>query len=257
MKTTLRAGIGALALVSSCAAAQDQLAFSTAVDLNYKQLLLSSLFVNQTTGVATVNEFRPKLWTLNFSPSLAWHGLFLTLGLERSLGEGSTSSQTSGGYQDRRYSREENNLTAGYDVWRGITVFAGYLDNKTTTNTTQVQGSTATLSTNDLTEKGPYYGLAYAYRFASGASLAASIAATRADGTSTTVNSSNTGTSGSGDVRGNSYGLSWSAPLTGSLFYRLGLKATRYDFKFTDNLGFPRQTKQNYDAFYLGVANYF
>jgi hypothetical protein len=258
MKGTIQAGLVALALAPVCAVAQDKLAFSAAVDLNYKELMYSTVFVNTSTGVATVNEFEPKLWTLNFSPSLAWHGFFLTVGLERSLGEGSTSGQTSGGYQDRRYSREENSITAGYDVWRGITLFAGYLDNKTTTNTTQIQNNVTTLSTTELAEKGPYYGVGYSYRFAGGGSIAASIAVTRADGSSTTRSSNpQNSNQGNGDVEGTSYGLSWSAPLTGSLFYRLGVKATRYDFTFTDNLGFQRQTKQDYNALYLGVANYF
>lgn len=255
----IRTVLGFLLLAPACALAQDSLSFSAAVDLNYKRLDQSTVFVNQSTGVATTNEFNPKLWTLNFSPSIAWKGVFLTAAFERSLGDASVSEPTSGGWNDRRYSREENSVTLGY-AWRGLAVFAGYLDNTTTTNITQVNSPSGavSLSTSEVTEEGPYFGIGYSYRFSGGGSIAASIAATRADGSSR-VRSSNPAQSnqGDGDVEGTSYGLSWSAPLTGSLFYRLGLKATRYDFTFTDNLGFERRTKQNYDAFYLGVANYF
>lgn len=259
MKTMLHAGLMALASAPAIAAAQDSLSFSAALDLNYKRLDQSTVFVNTSTGVASVNEFSPEIWTLNVSPSLSWKGLFLTAAIERTLGEGSVSQPTSAGWNDRRYSRDENSITLGYS-WRGLAVFAGYLDNTTTINVTQVSSfnGAVTLSTSDVKEKGPYYGLGYSYRFAGGGSIAASVALTRADGSSTTRGSNaQNNNQGNGDVEGTSYGLSWSAPLTGSLFYRLGLKATRYDFKFTDNLGFPRQTKQNYDALYLGVANYF
>ncbi|HTG97918.1 MAG TPA: hypothetical protein VL982_10775 [Burkholderiales bacterium] len=258
MKTMLRAGVVALAVAPALAVAQDSLSFSAAVDLNYKQLDQSTVFVNTSTGVGTTNEFSPKLWTLNLSPSLSWKGVFLTAAFERSLGDASVSEPTSGGWNDRRYSREENSVTLGY-AWRGFAAFVGYLDNTTTTNVTQISNAgVASLSTTEVTEQGPYLGVGYSYRFSSGGSIAASIAVTRADGSSQTRNSNaSLNNQGDGDVEGTSYGLSWSAPLTGSLFYRLGLKATRYDFKFTDNLGFPRQTKQNYDAFYLGVANYF
>jgi hypothetical protein len=259
MKYTLHAAFAALLLLPAATAAQDNLSFSTSVDLNYKRLTQSTISVNQSTGVATENEFRPYLWMLNVSPSVAWKGVFLTAGLERSLGESSTSGTSANGFwNDRRYSREENSLTLGYNVWQGLNLFAGYLHNRTTTNIIQGDnsGSPSQFMTTKVIEKGPYYGLAYAQRLGSG-TAGASFARLQGKGESYTDNSVNADTTGTGTVRGNSFGLSWSAPLTGNLYYRLGYKGTRFDFKFTDNLGFPRRTKQNYDALYLGIANYF
>lgn len=262
MSTVIRTAATLALFLPALASAQDNLSFSTSVDLNYKKLVLSSLFVNTSTGVATENEFRPSLWMLNVSPSLAWKGLFLTASVERSLGESSTAGQTSAGWQERHYSREENSLTAGYNIWAGLTAFAGYFDNITRINFIQ-SSSTSSAPTsfgrNKLIEKGPYYGLAYAHRFSGGGSLAASFAVARAHGESETVNSAggSASNSGTGTVRGNSFGLSWSAPLTNTVYYRLGYKGTRYNFAFTDNFGFERRTKQNYDAYFLGIANYF
>jgi hypothetical protein len=259
VRRAIRTGATAALFLPACALAQQDLSFSTSVDLNYKKLTLSTISVNQSTGVGTENVFKPTLWMLNVSPSMAWKGVFLTVGLERSLGESSTSGSASNGtWNDRRYSREENSATLGYNVWAGLSLFAGYLHNKTTTNIIQGDntGSPFQFLTSKVVEKGPYYGVAYAQRLGDG-TIAASFARLNGKGESYTDNSINTDTSGSGTVKGNSYGLSWSAPLSGSLYYRLGYKGTRYDFAFTDNLGFPRRTKQNYDAVYLGVANYF
>jgi hypothetical protein len=188
MRATLRASVAALAVAPAFAFAQDNLSFSAAVDLNYKRLDQSTVFVNTTTGVGTVNEFNPEIWTLNVSPSLSWKGVFLTAAIERTLGEGSVSEPTSGGWNDRRYSRDENSITLGY-AWRGFAVFVGYLDNTTTTTSPDLQRGRGVAKHDEVTEQGPYLGVGYSYRFSSGGSIAASIAVTRADGSSQTRNS--------------------------------------------------------------------
>jgi hypothetical protein len=238
-------------------AAQDDLTFSTAVDLNYKQLTLTAV-----VGTIT-NEFKPEIWTLSVAPSLSWRGFFLSAAAERSLGEGSTSGPLSTPFwSDRRYKREENSVSLGYNVWAGLTVFAGYLNNSTETNfvnTTIGSAVPTSIGRIEYSEKGPYYGLGYAHRFAKGGTLGASLAVARADGKLDQISPSSISTpvtTAEGDVTGTSYGLSWSAPLAGDLYYRLGYKATRYDFKFVVN-GIERNTKQNYDTIFLGVVKYF
>ena len=247
---------------STCALAQENLSFSTSVDLNYKRLTME--VVSGVAG-APANTFEPTMWTLNLSPSLAWRGIFLSLGLERSLGDSSTTDYQSGGtsWAERHYSREENNLTLGYNVWAGLSLFAGYLENSTrATFTNYTVGSAGVQSYGKTTyeEKGPYYGLGYSHRFSGGGSAAASYAYLRGRGNYTTNQPTSlffASQSFDGDVRGSGFGLSWTAPLAGSLYYRLGYKGNRYTFNFTDQNSNQRTTKQSYDSFYLGIANYF
>lgn len=255
MKHALQGGVVALCLLPALALAQDSLAFSTAVDLNYKRLELTT---SVTTPTATFNNrFTPHLWTVAVSPSLAYKGIFLSAGLERTLGEGSTSGPSNDGtaWTDRRDSRDENNITLGYNVWQGWSAFVGYLNNRTEAKI----NTGGSLTFTESSENGAYYGLAYSHRFARGGTLGASFAVTRADGEFFSQTSTNLGVqiTAEGDVEGTSYGLTWSAPLVGSLFYRVGYKGTRYDFEFVDTNGFRRTNKRNFDAVFLGVANYF
>ena len=268
MQKAIRAGFAALLLMPACAGAQEGLAFSTAVDLNYKRLLQTSVTSPTVPGGLTqVNEFTPTLWTLSVSPSLAYRGFFLAVAVERSLSEGTTAGQNSTltSWLDRRYTRDENSATLGYNFWRGFSAFAGYLHNSTKTkftNTALTGSGVTSVGRSKFEEDAPYFGLGYSHRFGTGGTAAASFALTSGDATldQTTITAGSgatTRTFSQGDLKGTSYGLSWSAPLTGSLYYRLGYKGTRYDFQAVDNLGIQRKTKNDYDALYLGVANYF
>jgi hypothetical protein len=263
MKSALRTAAMAVIAFPACAVAQQNLSFSTSVDLNYKQM---SLEATQVAGPNTIsNTFSPTLWTLNVSPSLAWRGVFVSLGLERSLGEGSTSDYISNGtsWSDRRFTREENNLTLGYNVWAGLSLFVGQLSNRTEMTFTNygIGGNTLNgYGHASYTEKGPYFGLGYSHRFAGGGSASVNYAYLKGSGNFTNKNPAAPSAfqyqSNDGDVTGSGFGVSWSAPLTGSLYYRLGYKGNRYTFDFSDQNG-PRSTKQKYDSFFLGLANYF
>jgi hypothetical protein len=265
MNTAIRAAAMLGLFLPACAGAQQELSFSTSVDLNYKRLSLQATQAVAGPIGSVTNTFQPTLWTLNVSPSLAWRGFFLSLGLERSLGESSTADYQafSSTWSDRRYSREENNLTLGYNVWAGLSVFAGYLENSTIMNFTNYSVGASGLQNygqTTYTEKGPYYGLGYSHRFASGGAVAVNYAYLKGRGTYETKQPVSVAfplQEFNGDVTGSGFGLSWTAPLTGSLYYRLGYKGNRYTFDFTDQNGLARTTKQSYDSLYLGIATYF
>jgi len=266
MSKALRKGLAALLLLPACVTAQDKLAFSAGVDLNYKQLDTTS--TTTTTGPVPVQqtlEFKPKLWTLGLTPSLAWHNVFLTATVERTIGSGTTTGYNFVGNQwlDREYDRDENSITLGYTL-AGFSVFVGYMDNTTHTRFTDTGLGTTNNSVgqSDFREQAPYVGIGYSYRFDNGVSLGASLGYTSGDATlDQTTNTTSTGIATvaktTGDLKGRSFGVSLSGPLTGSLYYRLGYKGTRYDFIGVDPSGFERKNKNNYDAFFLGVANYF
>lgn len=263
MQKAISAGLIAFTILPAVALGQDSVSFSTAVDLNYKKLNLT--VISNTPFGSVTSEFKPQLWTLGISPSVAYQGFFLALAAERTVSEGTTSGPSStSGWFDRRDSRDENSVTAGYNVWRWVSLFAGYMNNNTRTTTVTYSGSTAFIGDSKYTEKGPYYGLALSHRFAGGSSLGASYALARADGKLSSRSMSSTGATTisdrEGDVKGTSFGLSWSAPLTGSLFYRIGYKGTRYDFDTTFTFASTTQqqsTRRDYDAFFIGIANYF
>jgi hypothetical protein len=250
-------GAASLALcLSGAALAQQDLSFSSSVDFNYKHLSMAVA----VPATSTTNEFKPDLWTINVSPAIAWRGAFLSVGVERTLGEGTTSGPLANGtfWSERSYKRDENTLTLGYNVWAGLSAFAGYFQNGT--RFTFNNGAGSTQGKGKYAEYGPYYGLGYSHRFGGGGTVSASYAIARANGVltqDTFVGSSVQSSRLPGEVTGQSYGIGWSAPLTGSLYYRLGYKATRYDFTFTDPALGERSTKQSYDTLYLGIANYF
>jgi hypothetical protein len=259
MKKALAVTPFVLLLVSAAAAAGDEssLRFSTAVDLNFKRVTI------EAAGGTVTNTFKPNFRTLSVSPTLSYGGFFASVAVERSLGDASTAGTINNGtaWSDKRYSREENYATVGYNVWEGLNVFAGYLDNTTINNTDTIGigGGGVSVSRSETTDRGPFFGLGYTQRFTEGA-LTASAAATRAKGSSDVTNITNPGvlteTIADGHTTGASYSLAWSAPLSGSLYFRLGYKATRYQFKFNAN-GVDQTNTRNYDAVFIGVANHF
>jgi hypothetical protein len=265
VQPTSRIALALLLGAPACALAQQELALSTSVDLNYKRMTLE-----QSNGLASV-VYKPDLWTLNVSPSLAYRGFFLSIGLERSLGDASTHTRQQATavlpdfFIDARVQRSENTITLGYGVTPSISVFAGWLRNTTEMWSTGTSLSAAYVVTgaSTYTENGPYLGVGYAHRFDNRGTLSTSLAYTFAKGHADAQAIATAGgaslyseSSADGDVRGTSLGASWSAPLTGSLYYRLGVKVTRYRFTFQTS-GYDTTAKQNYNAFIIGVANYF
>lgn len=239
--------IGAVAalliVVPAVAAAQEAVSFSAELDLSYKQLTV------QEAAATVLNEYRPTLWTMAFSPSVAWRGAFLSAVLERSIGESTTADYygASPTFETRSWRRSENSVAAGYNVWAGLSLFAGYQRNETVSVTPNARKYS-------YKEEAPYYGVAYQHRFSGGRSLAGSFAWTSGDGT---LDELRLGTHLEGEVSGQSFGLTWSAPLAGATFYRLGYRGTRYDFEFDDPFFGRRKTKQAFDALFVGVATYF
>src|SRR5207247_2378257 len=129
---------------------------------------------------------------------------------ERTLGEGSTSGYITNGttWSDRRWTRSENSVSLGYNVWAGFSLFAGYLSNATKWRFENNGGTS--YGDGKYTERGPYFGLAYSHRFAQGGSLTASYAYLKGHGNYSLNNPSQTINqyqAYSGDVTGSSYGL--------------------------------------------------
>jgi hypothetical protein len=267
MKKALLAILCWFVLVPIASAEEAGFSYSAGVDLNYKKLDFEF-----SSGGPPV-RYKPDLWMLGISPSVAYGKFFLTVGLERSLSDGTTtdiqntSTVTAPNLIDARVNRQENSVTLGYNVWAGLSVFAGYMKNSTdvTANWTNVGNGSQLFEKTQYTERGPYGGLGYTHRFENHSLLSGSFAYLKGRGhiadqdVFIAPNFNNQGNA-DGDVKGQSYSVTWSAPLTGSLYYRLGVKVTRYDFTYRfgpSNIAPETTTKQNYDAFTIGLVNYF
>lgn len=129
------------------------------------------------------------------------------------------------------FDRRDSGLTIGYNIWRGLSIFGGYKY-----GATQVT-SLATSDSQEFTNRasGPFLGLSYGFRIGEGV-LGVSIAYAnfKAMLEHRFLGPTTTGTDIPSKTTGNSYGISWSAPLTKELHYRLSLKTNRYKFTVND-----------------------
>lgn len=162
-------------------------------------------------------------------------------------------------------SRTDYFLTFGYRITDVISVFGGWLNGETMVMMAGMRqtGGPGVINYSvqeiDYSEKGPYAGLSLAHSFGDKGTLSLSLAYARLNGvltqTRNTVTIGTTATTAEGDVAGLSYTLTWAGTLSGTLGYRLGLKATRYASESSpDN---PGGITEEYNTVFLGVVNYF
>jgi len=243
---------------------QQSLQFSAGIDVNYKHLSSNFISVVPAAGPIPLQKLeesvKANIWTVNVNPAIAWRGLFLAAAFERTLGEATTRvdvtttfANGTGGHSTTTGTvrREENSVTLGYDLWKGVTPFVGYFQNRTDLYTANY--------TQDFyyREYGPYYGFGYSHGFEGGGRLGMSFAYARANGTVTSRPGQETASSMSGTLTGTSIGISWNAPISSTVSYRIGYKATRYKFKLPGTQFGDLDAAEDYDALYLGLVKYF
>jgi hypothetical protein len=164
-----------------------------------------------------------------------------------------TPSQTS-------IDRQDNSLTAGYNVWRSLNVFVGRKTGKTTALFVPTGISTESLEF-EYREKGSFVGASYGVDFGSSGQLSFSLAYADLP----TTLSRKTIRSGSmestkGTTSGASYGIRWSGTYTEGVDYVIGYKQNNYEFddeqKGIDN-NKDMTTQQNYKTFFVGLSKVF
>jgi len=145
---------------------------------------------------------------------------------------------TGGGVQNTlAFDRKDSGLTVGHNVWRGLSVFGGYKYGATT-----ITALSASSDSQEFTNKtsGPFVGVSYGFRLGDGVlgvSIASADFKTKTEWRFLGPDGAATGPDIPGKTTGNSYGVTWSAPLTKELQYRLSLKINRYKFSVDDPNG--------------------
>jgi hypothetical protein len=217
-----------------------------ALDFGFKTLHLD-------TGSAG-NVLNPSYASINPSVALGYQSFYASLSYDRSLGADPSTGQTmvSGTPTATlvNFSRTDSTFTLGYRLG-DFSLFAGYT--KGANHFTQTTSFIVQFATDiDYTETGPFAGFAYTKTFRDKSSLGFSVGYAKLDGELRTfTRPTNTLSEVKGDNTGLSYGLTWSGSLTGSLGYRVGVKATRYEMKDPGNI------TERYTNIFVGITNYF
>ncbi|HLQ27006.1 MAG TPA: hypothetical protein VK138_14160 [Acidiferrobacterales bacterium] len=215
------------------------------------------------------NVFNPSFVTINPSIALGYKSFYASLSYDKSISADPSTGQaldmTSGAPIPTAtitdYSRADSTFTLGYRLNQSFSLFAGYTQGASNFTETRVvttpavpSPSITTLIVTDVeyTETGPFAGVGYSKTFGDKGTLGLSIGYAQLDGElQVAVHPGTKVTRFKGDTTGLSYGLTWSGPLTGSLGYRVGVKATKYQTKDLDDL------TERYTSFFLGITNYF
>ncbi len=226
-------------------AAESNVTIVSGLDFGFKTLRLD-------TGRGG-DVFRPSFVTINPSIVLGYRSFYAGLSYDKSVSAdpdiGATVLAGTPTATVTDYSRTDSTFTLGYRLNQSFNLFAGYTEGANKFNTTVFGGGLIAI---DYTEKGPFAGVAYTKTFGDKGSLGMSIGYAKLDGDLKVDIPPNVEFfRAKGDTTGLSYGLTWSGPLTGSLSYRVGVKAIRYEMKD------PVDLTERYTNFFFGIMNYF
>jgi hypothetical protein len=195
------------------------------MDFGFKQLRLD-------TGDGR-NTFSPFYVTINPSIVLGYKSFYASLSYDKSISSDPETGQGTG-------------------LNQSFNVFAGYT--KGANEFTDIRADVVLIVTDiEYTTTGPFAGVAYGKSFGKKGTLGLSIGYAELDGELRFTGRPSAGgsTDVDGDVTGLSYGVTWSGPLSESLGYRAGVKATRY--KMED----PGDITERYTNIFFGIVNYF
>jgi hypothetical protein len=220
------------------------------MDFGFKQLRLD-------TGDGR-NTFSPFYVTINPSIVLGYKSFYASLSYDKSISSDPETGQGTGPVTGNPtattldFAREDSTFTLGYRLNQSFNVFAGYT--KGANEFTDIRADVVLIVTDiEYTTTGPFAGVAYGKSFGKKGTLGLSIGYAELDGELRFTGRPSAGgsTDVDGDVTGLSYGVTWSGPLSESLGYRAGVKATRY--KMED----PGDITERYTNIFFGIVNYF
>ena len=227
----------------------------------------NTLQVGGSVGIQTRNleyqflgiKIKPTFQTVAYSLAATHGRMFANLELEAMI-EGDTQyirDVVNNRTTTIESKRSDSAATLGYNLWRGLSVFAGYKLGETESNLSPADGGVLKFI---FSQKGPFAGVAYGQSIGSKGSIAISTAYASLRGEAD-VQFIGTGSSfiTGGTTSGLSYGISWTGVLSERAYYRLSLKTNSYKFKDKD-LGFEGKdlsTDEDYRIFGLAVGTSF
>lgn len=250
-------------------------------------------------------DFDVNIPVISASLTASYSRFFATLKYEKDLDEASTGTDEtlrSGGSNliaipnaEVNVGREDKNITIGYNTWKKLNIFVGYMEGETTLKPdpscaiqTPPNAPTNCNITNrsfihrylgdssdykqEYTEEGPYVGLSYAWRIAEAGVLSASYAYAKMDGKyEDNLASDPTNFFGGtiapfkyeGTTTGNSIGITWTAPLSETSGYFVDIRKQKYDMDGSDKTGNSLytgtflNTEEKINSITAGVQFYF
>lgn len=229
-------------------AAESDITVVGGMDFGFKQLRLD-------TGDGR-DTFSPFFVTISPNIVLSYKSFYAGLSYDKSISSDPEIGQEPSGVGPTAttldFARTDSTFTLGYRLNQSFNAFTGYT--KGANEFTETRATIVLFVTEiDYSTEGPFAGVAYSKSFGNKGTLGLSVAYAKLDAelTFTFRPSAGGSTDVEGDVTGLSYGLTLSGPLTESLGYRIGIKATRYE------MDDPGDITERYTNIFIGIVNYF
>jgi hypothetical protein len=193
-------------------------------------------------------EFTPKFIVLDTSLSIISGKFYVSANYDASVKDDLQVPVPGGTVVS--FSREDYAVTAGYGVWKKVSLFAGYKSGKTEAVAFADPGADPNVKIK-FEEDGPFVGFSVSHNVSNTSTLGASIAYASLDG-------SNFSGQDKGDTTGLSVGLTLTGNLSETVDYQIGLKAIRYEFDHDVPAGVEDSSSElNFDILTIGIKRYF
>lgn len=228
------------------------------IDFGYKQ---SSLIVSHKITGPVPYTVSPTYITLITSLALAYGKFYGSFSYDTPLSEShdtfNLNKDNPPQYLDKSYSRQESTLTLGYRLIPALSVFAGYIQSETKIRQANYK---FTLGKWEPTPKdiffemsGYFGGLSANHSFESKGTLSLSAAYAKLSGSQTTSDGlSDAIPEKTQSASGYSTSLSWSGPMSESVFYQIGYRYARYFYNYANFT-----TEEPVRGLTFGVRKYF
>jgi len=292
----------AVILQTPIAFADDEAGITFVPSIGYQQKQLNFKQTYNPAAGGGHASFDVTLPTLNVSLTSSYKRIFATLKYETNIADGSASAHETTSSTLTYYlnipggittvDRDDMSFTLGFNAWRGLNMFAGYMRGETkltpdigcswvagavveTCDPTQNPNGLSNLAflqnylgaggayRQKYVEEGPYIGASYAWQIAEAGSLSFSAAYADMNGkyTDNYDPASNLNFIYKGKSTGSSFGLTWTAPLGESSNYFFDIRQQKYNMSADDKTGFfpgnSVKTKETMTGLTAGVQFYF
>lgn len=228
--------------------------------------LALDVYSSATMGIKSMDlairdrEFSPSFTTINLSLTGAANKFYVSFDHERSLQDDIERDPNGLIF----WSRQDTNLTFGYNVYPGINVFGGF---RRGTSDAYYDDNVNTLSRSfGASSEGLYLGASYSKRFEKG-SFQASVAIASLNGEisfteplvdTTAFTLTDPPSVVEGEALGASYVLGWTGPVSDKTDYLIQLKIHRYTFDDTNVYGgLDLSYDENFTTLYIGLGHFF
>lgn len=263
MRNSIKVFIFATAMLINCisiAAEESGLTVVPGIDFGFKQ---SSLIVTDKNTGPVPYTVSPSYTTLITSLALAYGKFYGSFSYDTPLSASndtySLNKNNPPEYLDKSYFRQESTLTLGYRLIPALNVFAGYIQSETKIRQANYRYDTVAKKWEPTPRdiffemSGYFSGLSANHSFEGKGTLSLSAAYAQLSGSQTTSDGLSAATPmKTQSASGYSTSLSWSGPMSESVFYQIGYRYARYFYYYSDIT-----TEEPVRGLTFGVRKYF